>query len=118
MAELVNDRVPDLADCLPAIARVSKDRASKNHDLIGERRLRAEDAEELVVVVVEKIEIVIGRLLFDDYRDVVEKRCETLGQLAEGLLDELLEFAGRNHQPGMMLNPNTQPVPGRWNGLA
>ena len=70
------------------------------------------------MVVVEEIQVLIGRLLFDDHRDIVQKRGESLGQLAECLLDELLEFAGRNHQPGMMLNPNTQPFPGRWNGLA
>ena len=80
--------------------------------------MMTKDAEELIVRIVEEVEIFIARLLLDDDGDVVKKIYETRWQLVKCLLDELLEFAVRNHQPGMILNPNTQPLPGRWNGLA
>ena len=86
---------------------------------MGQRR-SAVDAEELAVGIFEQIEIGGARLLLHDHGDVVEQVRELLRQLGEGVLDELLECVAGNedHQPGMILNPKTRPVPGRWNGLA
>ena len=42
---------------------------------------------------IEHVEVFVRRLFLDHDRDIVEQRREPLGQLAEGLLDELLEFA-------------------------
>ena len=57
----------------------------------------------------EEVEIFRGGLGLNENDDVVQQLGESRGQLAECLLDELLEFARRDHQPGMMLNPNVRP---------
>ena len=118
MSELVDDCVPDFADCVAAITGVAQNGSAEDYDLVGQRRMHAKDAEEIVGVIVEEIEILVGWFFFDDDGDIFEKRRETLRQLVERLPDELLEFVRRDHQPGMILNPKTQPAPGRWNGFA
>jgi hypothetical protein len=91
VAELVDDGVADLAPRLRARARDAHDRAAEDRDLVGKRRRDAEDAEQLLVVV-DEIEVVVGRLFLDDHGDVLDERRETIGQLVECFFDELPEF--------------------------
>src|SRR5438067_1063564 len=102
MAELVNDGVTDLSSRVAARTRYAKDGPTKDGDLIGKthrivaalgHRDTSIDAEELVGTFIEEVEVFVGRLFLDDDGDVVEQRREPLRQLAERLLDELLEFA-------------------------
>ena len=71
----------------------AKNRSAKNRDLIGQRRRDAKDAEELVAVV-DEIEIVVARFIFDDDGYVHDELRESIGQLVEGFGYELLEFVG------------------------
>ena len=107
--QLVNDGLADLAFRLAPIARDAQNRTAKDHHLIGQRRMRAKDAEKLVVVILEHFQILVGRFGLDEDGDILQELRELRGQLAEGVLDELLEFAVSDYHPGMMLKPNVQP---------
>lgn len=117
VSELMNHRLADLLDGLFAGAGDAEDWAAEDRDLIGEERHAvgalghrdaAVEAEELgaafIGIVIEGVEIAIARLFLDHDDDVVEEIGEAGRQLAEGFLDELLEFSG-SYQPGVMLNP-------------
>lgn len=114
----MDDGLADLLFRLAPRAGDAQDRTAEDHDLIGERRLRTKNAEQLIVVILEHFEVLIGRLGLDENDDVLQELRELRGQLAEGFLDELLEFAVGYYHPGMMLKPKVQPCPGRWNGFA
>ena len=111
MAELVDDSVADLVHRVAAGACDAEDRPAEDGDLIGKvrravaalgHRDAAIDTEELVRIFVEKVEILAGRLFLDDDGDVVEQGGEPLRQLAERLLDELLEVAARDADHSVM----------------
>lgn len=91
MSQLVDDRLANLRLRLGARAGHAQDGAAEDGDLVGQRRRDAEDAEELVVLI-DEIEIVVGRFFFDDDGDVLDEPRESIGQLVEGLFDELPEF--------------------------
>jgi len=92
MPQLVHDRVADLALRVTAIARDAQNGSTKNHHLIGQRRMIAKDAQELVVIIVEHFQVLVRRLGLDQNHDVFQELRELGWQLAEGVLDELLEF--------------------------
>src|SRR4051812_49367336 len=105
MAELVDHRIADLVQRVAAVARHAQDGAAEDGDLIREadrvvaalgHRGAAVDAEQLVGALVEDVEVLVRWLLFNHDGHVVEQYREPLRQLAERLLDELLEFAASN----------------------
>jgi len=110
MAELVDHGFADLPHCLAARRGHAHDRAAEDRDLVGQLRqhvvsaLRhghaAVDAEELVVLVAiaECIQVVVVRLLFDYYRDVLEQVRKLRRERFERLFDEALELTRRDDQ--------------------
>ena len=104
MPELVDDRVADLADDLPAVARNAQNRTAENRNLIGksgkhvESALRkgnaAVDAEQFIVgrTIVQNLAVFVGRLFFDDDDHVVEQPRKLVRKLFESLFDELVEL--------------------------
>lgn len=110
--QFMDDGLADLAHGLAFRAGDAEDRIAEDHHLIGERRLDAEDAEELVGV--GEVEVFVGRLVFHDDYDILEEGSEAVGKGVERLTDEALELhCGNVYQPGMMLKPNTQFFCGR-----
>src|SRR5688572_4418822 len=104
MPKLVNDRLANLGNDLPAASRNAEYRAAKNRNLVGERgkhveaSLRQSDAavnsKELILVraVTKDIAVFVSRLFFNYDDHVVEQPRKLLGQLFESLFDELLEL--------------------------
>ena len=104
MPKLVNDRVADLADGLPAAGGDAKNRTAKNGDLVGKGRQHVEaalgqgnaaiDAKELVLVrsVAKRFEIFVGRFFLDDNHDIVQQPGKLVRQLVQSFLDEVLEL--------------------------
>ena len=117
VTQLVDHGLANLANDLRAGVGDAEDRAAEDRNLVGEKqhvvraarhRDAAIEAEKLRPVlvrgVIHRLEVIFGRLLLDDDHDVVEQLREAGRQLAEGFLDELLEFI-RRYQPGVMLKP-------------
>ena len=104
MPKLVNDRLANLGDGLPAAPRNAEYRAAKDRNLVGQRgkhveaSLRQSDAavnsKEFVLVrsFTQDIAVFVSRLFFNHDDHVVEQPRKLLGQLFESLFDELLEL--------------------------
>ena len=130
VSELMNDGLANLVDRLVATAGDAQDGTAEDGDRIGEHqgvvsagreRHPVIQPEELGVAAAEHSAIGARGFFLHHDGDVLQEIGEPFRQLAERVLDELLEFLRRDggaHQPGVMLNPNTQPLPGRWKGFA
>jgi hypothetical protein len=104
MPKLVDDRLADLRNDVPAAARNAEYRTAKDRTLVGERgkhvvaSLRQGDApidsQQFVVIrsITENVAVFVSRLFFNHHDDVVEQPRKLLGQLFESLFDELLEL--------------------------
>src|SRR6202035_5530565 len=113
VAELVDHRVADLADYLPAVLAVAEDGAAVDGHPVGEgqvvrvalrQRHPLVEAEELVLLGIEPevLQIFEGGLLLDDDGDVFQQVGELLRQPVQGLLDESRELL-RGHAHGRSL---------------
>ena len=104
MPKLVNDRVADLADRIPAAGRDSKNRTAKNGDLVRKdgQHVKASlsqgdaaiNAKELVVVrtVAKRFEVFVSRFFLDNDDNIVEQPGKLVREFFQSFLDEVLEL--------------------------
>jgi hypothetical protein len=104
MPQLVNDRLANLANDLPAASGNAQNRTAKDGDLVRQRGQHvvasfrqanpAENPKQLVVrgSVSKDVAVFVSRLFFDDNDDVVEKSRELFRQFVQSLFDELFEL--------------------------
>ena len=105
MAQLVDDRVADLADDLPAVRAGAQDRPSVDEDPVGHGRLieavalrqgdALVEAEQLLVRLhAEGLQVFRIGLFLHHHGHVLQQLGEFLGQPFQGLLDQSLELLG------------------------
>ena len=104
MPKLVDDRLANLRNDIPAVARHAENRTAENRDLVGQRGRHVEaslrksnaavNAKQLVVgrSFAKDVAVFVSRLFFNNDDDVVEEPRELVRQLFESLFDELVEF--------------------------
>lgn len=102
--QLVDDRLANLGNDVPAIARNTENGTAENRDLIGQRGRHVEaalrksnaavNAKQLVAgrSFAKDVAVFVSRLFFNHDDDVVEEPRELVRQLFESLFDELVEF--------------------------
>ena len=110
VGQLVDDRHPDLVGKVVGVGEVLLERDPEQADLVRERReVRApggprralvESVERIVPTEPGDLELLVGGVVLDDDRDLVERGPERGRDLVQGTLDEALEAVVRQPPAG------------------